>query len=290
MSFAGNGEYLVSIGTRGVHVWRVEDSKLLATMKAEHVLCVDFSADGKWIAAGTFWGDVIVWDAKIYKEIFTTWNIGNAIRGVDFSPDSSRLVALCDDTVAVWSVATRERVVGPLRHENYVLAAKYSPKGDRIATATQKYVRIYDSNDGRLLKDIPVQVTARYNTGLLWSNNDLFVISDIKIKQIDASTGSTIWELPIPNASGNSSCIAIPRHGKFIAYSANNRTVTFWDTSTHKQCGLVRDPQDIYSIALSPDGRFLAIGGGHEKITIKRLSRITVRIASSHLIKACPNN
>jgi hypothetical protein len=107
-----------------------------------------------------------------------------------------------------------------------------------------------DSNNGRLLMDIPVQVTTGYNTGLLWSNNDLFVISNIKIKQIDASTGLTIWGWPIPNGS-NASCIqvAIPRHGKFISYSAN-RTVTFRDTSTHAQCGLVHPPQDIYPIAL----------------------------------------
>ena len=284
VTFAANGEYVVSGGTRGVQVWRVEDGKLLATMEAEQVQCVAFSKDGKWIAAGTFWGDVMVWDAKIYKQIFTTWKIDDVIRGVDFSPNSSRLVALGDHTATVWNIATRELVVRLLHYKHSLLAAKYSPNGDRIATATQSSVRVYDSNNGHLLIDIPVQVTTRYNTGLLWSNNDLFVISDGKIKQIqiDTSTGSTIWESP---DASNPSCIAIPRHGEFIACSAN-RTVTFWDTSTHTPCGLVHHPRDIYSIALSPDGRFLAIGGEDEKITFKRLSRITVSIVSFNWIMA----
>ena len=277
VTFAANGEYVVSGSTRGVQLWRVEDGKLLGTMEAEQVQCVAFSKDSRWIAAGTFWGDVMVWDAKIYKQIFTTWKIDDVIRGVDFSPDSSRLVALGDHTATVWNIATRERVVSPLQHKNSLLAAKYSPNGNRIAIATQDSVRVYDSNNGHLLVDIPVQVTTSYNTGLLWFNNHLFVVSDNKIKRIDASTWSAIWESP---DASNPSCIAIPRHGEFIACSAN-RTVTFWDTSTHTRCGLVHHPQDIYSIALSPDGRFLAIGAEDEKITIKRLSRIAVSILAS---------
>jgi WD40 repeat protein len=66
----------------------------------------------------------------------------------------------------------------------------------------------------------------------------------------------------------NDSCIALPKHGEFIAYSTK-RTVTFWDTSTHTQLGLIQHPQDIRSIALSPDDRFLAIGGEGGKITIR---------------------
>jgi WD40 repeat protein len=269
VAFAANGEHFVSGGTRGVQVWRVEDGKLLATMEADHVQSVAFSKDRKRIAAGTLRGDVVLWDAKVYKQIFT-WRIEDVVRGVDFSPDSTRLVALGVHTATVWNIASRELVLG-LRHENSLLAAKYSPNGDRIATATQNSVRVYDSNNGDLLVDIPVQVTTRYNIGLLWFNNDLFVISDGKLKRIKASTGSTIWEFP---DASNPSCIAIPKYGEYIACSAR-RTITFWDTSTHTRCGLVHHPEDIHSIALSPDGRFLAIGGEDEKITFKRLSRIT---------------
>ena len=279
VTFAASGEYVVSCVTRGVQVWRVEDGKLLATMEAEHVQCVAFSKDAKWIAAGTFWGDVMIWDAEIFRHVFTTWRIDDVIRGVDFSPDSTRLLALGDKTATVWDIATRE-LVFRLRHEKSLLAAKYSPNGNQIATATEESVRVYDGNKGHLVVEIKVQVTTSHNTGLLWFNNGLFVISDSSVKQIDASSGSTIWETPVPNPS----CITIPGHGEFIAYSAN-RTVTFWDTSTHTQCGLVHHPQDIYAIALSPDGRFLAIGGeDQKKNTIKRLSRITVSIVSPHWI------
>jgi hypothetical protein len=42
--------------------------------------------DGKWIAAGSFWGDVMVWDTN---EIFGQWRIDDVIRGVGFLSHSS---------------------------------------------------------------------------------------------------------------------------------------------------------------------------------------------------------
>ena len=78
---------------------------------------------------------------------------------------------------------------GTLKLTNDYVAAKYSPYGDRIATETVYPVRIWDSDDGRFLVDIPVTLTPWYNNGLLWSNNHLFVVSGSTIKQLDASTG-----------------------------------------------------------------------------------------------------
>jgi hypothetical protein len=62
---------------------------------------------------------------------------------------------------------------------HWVIAAKYSPQGDHIATATLKSVRVWDSNEGRLLVDIKVTVTPWFNTGLLWFNDNLFVAHNL---------------------------------------------------------------------------------------------------------------
>ena len=130
--------------------------------------------------------------------------------------------------------------------------------------------------------DIKVTVTPWFNTGLLWLDNHLLVLSDRKITQFEASTGSAVSEWPVPDTSGYSS-IALPKHGKFIAYSTP-RTVTFLDTATHTQLGLAQHPQDILSIALSPDDRFLAIGGEDRNITINSLSHITVSVLSRWIV------
>ena len=293
VTFAANGGYIVG-GRDGeeVGVWRVEDGKQMAILAASSVYCLAVSKDGRWIAAGTIWGDVIMWDAKTFEKVFSHREGNYTILGIDFSLDSTRLVrAVGNSTATIFDVATR-RKVHTLDHEPYAIAAKYSPQGDRIATATEKSVQVWDSNDGRLLVHIRVRVTPHYNRGLLWCGNHLFVVSDSTIKKFEASTGSTVSEWPVPNTT-DSSCIALPKHGEFIAYSTDD-TVTFWDTSTHTQLGLIQHTQPIRSIGLSPDDRSLIIGGDGGKITVRSLSPITVGIVgasqqrSAHLSKQDP--
>ena len=293
--FAANGKYLVSGDDKGVRVWHVEDGKQMEIVETDFVWCLAVSRDGRWIAAGTGWGKVSVWDAKTYEKAISHGEDRNGINGVDFSPDSSRLVSASHNgTASIWDIPTRKRVQtldhGNTRrdYEKSVVAARYSPQGDRIATATLFSVRVWDSKDGRLLVTIKVTVTPWYNTGLLWFNNHLFVVSNDKIKQFEASTGSAFSEWPVPD-SDEFSCIALPKQGEFIAYSTQ-RTVTFWDTATHTQLGLFQPPQDILSIAVSPDDRFLAIGGRNGKITINSLCHIITVSILSHLIVVYINN
>ena len=286
VTFTANGEYLVG-GGEGLGVWRVKDGRQIATMAArETVKCLAVSKDGRLIAAGTDSGEVFVWDAKTFQRVFSHWKDTDDISGVDFSPDSRSptrlLVASFNRTATVWDITTRQQEL-TLHHEDWVpvIAAKYSPQGDRIATSTRKSVRVWDSNDGRSLMDIrfPATLTPYHNTGFHWFNNHLFVVPGSTIKRLEASTRSTVSEWPVPdtNDSSTSSCIALPQHGEFIAYSTNH-TVTFWDTLTHSRVGEIQHTQDIRSLALSPDGRFLAIGAHGGKISIRSLSRSTVSI------------
>lgn len=58
-----------------------------------------------------------------------------ASRGADFSPDSIQLVGASGKGAVVWTIAERKRVRN-LEHGSWVKAVKYSPQGERIATAT----------------------------------------------------------------------------------------------------------------------------------------------------------
>ena len=276
VAFTVDGEHIVGGGDGQVGVWRVTDGKEVGTMDARDVWCLAVAQDGRWIAGGTFDGHAFVWDAKTFEKVLTHWVDPDDILAVDFSPDSTRLlVASFNRTAAIWDVAAREQVL-TLPHDSPVIAAKYSPQGDRIAVATDKSVRVWDSSDRRVLVDIAVNVVPLFNTGLLWSNNHLFVISGSTIRQFDASTGSAAAKWPV-HQSNPLSCIARPQHRDFIAYSTND-TVMCWHASTHVQLCRIQHPQDISSIALSPDDRLLAIGGHGGKITIRCLYPIPVSI------------
>ena len=284
VELTANGKYIVGGGGDGLGVWRVEDGKQMARMETRIVRSIAVSKDGRWIAAGTFSGEAIMWDAKTYKKVFTVED-EDVVGGVDFSPDSTRLLMGSKNRRAtVWGVATHKKVL-TLDHDGWMRAVKYSPGGDRITTATFDSVRVWDSNDARLLVEIAVKVTPLFNTGLLWSNNNLVAISANNIKEFVASTGSAVSEWPVHH-SNNSSCIALPKLGEFIAYSAYD-TVTFWNTSTHTRVGLIQHTQPICSIALSPHHRFLAIGGRSGKIAIKGLRDVLPASYSTVCIVYC---
>ena len=238
----------------------MKDGKQVATMKAEDaVRCVAASRDGRWIAAGSgsfFWPNksgVIVWDATTYEQVFA-YRTGSNVTDIDFSPDSTRLVSGQDNGTAIIRDLAAHRSVRTLSHPGeHLYSARYSPQGDRIATASDESVRVWDSNDGRLLVDIKVRVAG--SRCLIWCKNNLFVLTkDSTIKEIDAATRSTVSEWSVPGAQS----VALPPHGKFIACSAE-KTITFWDTTTHSQLNLIRHTHGIDSIACSSDGRFFAI-------------------------------
>ena len=242
-------------------------------MKVENIECVAVSKDGRFIAAGSGRGDVLVWGGTTYEQVFAgKITGGTTIYDVDFSTDSTRLVSAdyqsC--TAIIWDIATRKKVQTLQGHVDRVEAAKYSPQGDRIATATKGSIRVWDSNDGQLLVDVKLKLKPLH--GLLWFNNHLFVkTKDKKIRQIEASTGSTVSKWIVPDAS---SYIALPQYGKFIAYSTRN-SITFWDTSTHIQLNLIPRVTKSLSITFSRDDH-LAIVTVKGRIIIEAPSLISV--------------
>ncbi|KAF8129237.1 quinon protein alcohol dehydrogenase-like superfamily, partial [Boletus edulis] len=253
--FSANSEYLVGGGGDEVQVWRVQDGKKMATIQVHDVQCVAVSKDGRWIAAGAH-GVVFLWNAKTYLQVWEHKMGFGDIRAIDFSPDSTRLMSASWGRATVLDVTTSKHV--QTLNFDWYIAAKYSPDGARIATATTESVQVWDSSDGRLLVDINVSVISWCNTGLLWFDNHLFVISHDEIKEFEASTGTEVSRWIVP-CEGPSSCIVLPRHGEFIAYSSGN-ILTCWDTSTHTQLNCTQQPEDIISLALSPDDWLLAIG------------------------------
>lgn len=274
MSFSADGKHVLGGGKSGVRVWRMaRDLDVVATIEARSVTCLAVSKDHKWIAAGTQKGDVFMWDATTYEKVFSHCREGGVVHGVDFSPDSTGLlVASHSNTAIVWDVASHKQARS-LRHEDGELAlgltaAKYSPQGNRIATATQHTVRIWDNQDGRPLANIKEIVAVDWNECLHWlDNNRLLVISDT-IKLFEASTGRLASKWPVPN-SNKLSCIALPRRGDLVVYSTG-QTVTSWDTSAHTKLAFMIHPEEIHSIALSPDNLFLAIGGHYGEMVVTR--------------------
>lgn len=277
VAFTPDGELLVSGDKEMVRVWRLDNREPVAVMDAKDVRCIAVSKDSKWIAAGTSWGEMRVWDRQTFKEVLRQDKEldGHTITSLDFSPDAPTrlLVASGNRKPCIWDVATRKKMFTLREHLNWVIAAKFSPRGDRIATATfHEHIQIYDSRNGNLIVTIEsAKVTPYYNTGLLWSDNgnNILILSNNAIKRIALSTKSVVEEWSVED--GNHPCIVSPVSGEFVLCSTGYDILLFNPSSSNQARGPeVQLPYDAQSIAVSPDGQFLAIGEGDGKVVVKR--------------------
>ena len=278
----------------GIRRWRVADGQEVGKQMGMDMNVISVSRDGKWIVCGTM-SRTRVWDAELQRQSFEVED-GNPVDAVDASPESTRFATGTElGKASIWSITTGERLVGPLEHGSGVSGIKFSPDGKQIATACEDSIHIFDSYNGDQLITIdnPMPDPLQF-ISIVWpSDSQLFATSEGgKIMSFDTSTGSQLaeWEAH----SGDVAYIAMPANDKFIASLAEH-SVSFWDTLTHTQLGSVLEDVDrIRSIALSPDGARLAIGGYNKTITIWNLSDILpqsylpIAVSTSFLMLAQP--
>ena len=283
VAFLADGELIVSGSTSGrIQRWKVKNGRALGTtMRAWSAIWnIAVSRDGKWLVGGTSSGQVTVWDAEIDEEVikFKGHCDNSPVYAVDISSDATTIATgSCDKTAYVWSLSTGKRLLGPFEHRNRVIAVKFSPDGRLFATATfrRKSVRIYDSQDGHLLVDFPIQVSSSLsNQSLAWvsDSKQLFVLSrDGNIHCLDVSSRTTLSRWPT-HSNKSPRCISLAANGTFIAASAHS-SISFWDTATHTQIGsVIHHPARVESMAISAN--YDLVSGGGTKIILQNLHDI----------------
>ncbi|KAG8214221.1 WD40-repeat-containing domain protein [Butyriboletus roseoflavus] len=197
------------------------------------------------------------------------------MRAMDVSPDGTKITTGSDDkTVCVWWLETGQRLFGPLQHDFFVAAVKFSPNGYYIAAATwfRNSLRIYyTTSSGGLHSIIPFRVTLSENQSLAWTSDStqIFALSyDGIIHCLNMSDGTTLFQWPI-HGSSNPMCIALAGNKTFIAVSAES-SVSFWDTISHKQIGsVIKHSAHVGAMAIS--GNFDIVVGGGKIITLHNL-------------------
>ena len=278
VAFHPDGMHFFGGTQHGIRRWRIADGQEVGKQTGMNMNTISVSRDGKWIVCGCVEG-TNVWDAELQRMVVEVEDT-SYVDAVDVSPDSTRFATGAPRNANIWSITTGERLVGPLKHDSALSGIKFSPDGRHITTACRRSIHIFDSYNGDQLITIdnpmPDNVAI---TPIVWPpGSRLFAISEGgKIKSFDTSTGSQLAEWQIHSYDrGDAMSIALSANtDRFIASSAG-RFVSFWDTSTQTQLGsLLKDDDQIRSIALSPDGTHLATGGYNNKaVTIWNLSDI----------------
>jgi WD40 repeat protein/tRNA A-37 threonylcarbamoyl transferase component Bud32 len=149
VAYHPNGGLIASAGEDDtIRLWNPADGKLVSTLKAHNgVLCLAFSPDGRWLAAGG-WGkdnQLFLWDLEGYRPYKLEGHTSH-VNAVAFSPDGLSLVsASSDKSIRVWDAAKRELRIILVGTTGHVLSLAYHPHGRRIVSiGKDRLIRLWD--------------------------------------------------------------------------------------------------------------------------------------------------
>jgi WD40 repeat protein len=299
-TFSPDGKLLASTGVdKQILVWDLATGALRHRLADQpyRVTTLAFSPDSATLACGGD-GTVRLWDMKTGRVRRTLAGHRVWVCTVAFSPDGATVAGGgCDWSFhrghdwprpgwrgpevcewRLWDAASgdlrrAETGTGPL------LSLAFAPDGKALACGIGAEVRLYD-----LSSEAPGRVVARHHygvTSVAFTPDGAAVISgshDHTVKRTSLATGEVEWHAPGAFEQVNS--VALSEDGSLLATGSSDGrfargvrqagakgigpgAVRLWDARTGRLLRRLGDPADqIMAVALSPDGRRVAAGGG----------------------------
>lgn len=255
LSFSADGKILAVGSTPGrVDLWDMENRKKIRTLKGGSTVAL--SPDGRLVAKDGKGIEICkVATGKLVRRI--PWSLKSStphaqrtITQMEFNASGSLLLVTSNgDDDEVFDVASG-RLIATLTDAR---EARFSPDGSIIVGGDNKHLIAWSTKDWAKLIDAPngpayvTQISA-------FPKHDLAVIGGpSNARLIHLTSGAEIAKL----GRGNSIFSAFSKDGKLIfTYSSNGFAV--WDTTGKEYC--YKRHLGNGTVALSPDGRWLAAG------------------------------
>ena len=255
-----NGKWLAGAG-KHVKLWNITDIRSPveeATFKhSNHVRAVDFSPDGKLLAAGDLSGEVKVWNIPRQKATTTTFQRDAAVYAVDFSPDV-KLLAAGDGSgkVTVWDIQSKEVIKTLNGDPEMVLAVRFSSKPNTsILSAAGKHgnIKLWNLSDWQLRGTIIYPGTIE---GLAFSKDGNVLAS--------AGKGLELWSVKtgahIISLKGHTDWVtsaAFSSSGTTLASSWDDGILRVWDIAPYMTSQKLEARPRVRTIYFLPRDRHL---------------------------------
>jgi WD40 repeat protein/tRNA A-37 threonylcarbamoyl transferase component Bud32 len=270
--FSPDGASVASANVDGtVTLWDVASATRRHTLHghADLVLQGLFSPDGTTLYTVSGDGTAIAWDLAGTRSIrrpftFTGERDSGNYPG-RFSPDG-RLIAvgLEQQGIALWDTSDLTPVGGPLMETGgEVKALAFSPDGHTLAAAAVNGdVTVWDLAS-RSLRYEPIRTPSGFLAGLAFSPDGTMLVTSgyTGVRLWDVATGASLGGFAEQAIASDLALSADGTLAAFALYAGSGAQV--WDVADRSLVAAVEGDReaDEFSVALSPDGRTLAVGG-----------------------------
>ena len=291
--FSPDGKTIAVSGNREVLIHRSDGSGLVARLpgKAERILSVAFTADGKLLIAGggtpAQFGEVQVWDATTSQLLRSATLTSDTVFGASVTPDGTRIaVGGADNTVRILDASTEKELYKIGNHENWVLGTVFGVDSKRLVTVGRdRAAKLMDAQSGAFLENLNL-LRGELSAVARHPKKDIVIIGGEErypyIYLMDRPRNMKIADdttlvRKLERQPGVITALDWSPDGTRVAVAGLSPDVNLYDPESGDRKSTCRGhTAGIYAVAFSPDGKQLATGGFDGKVRIYNAADCTL--------------